>query len=74
MNINQQRVKKEEERTEELPPGITLDCEDLTPEQTENLHTFLLKWKNVFLTGVTDLGNCDLIKFEINLSDEAPFK
>ena len=74
VNINQQRVKKEEERTEDLPPGITLDGADLTPEQTEKLRTFLLKWKNVFSTGVTDLGNCDLVKHEINLSDETPFK
>ena len=74
VNINQQRVKKEEERTEELPPGITLDGADLTQEQTEKLRTFPLKWKNVFSTGVTDLGNCDLVKHEINLSDETPFK
>ena len=54
VNINQQIVKMEEERTEELPPGITLDGADLTPEQTEKLHRFLLKWKNIFSTGVTD--------------------
>ena len=45
VKINQQRVKKEEERTEELPPGITLDGTDLTAEQTEKLRTFLLKLK-----------------------------
>ena len=33
-----------------------------------------MKWKNIFSTGLNDLGNCDLVKHAINLSDETPFK
>ena len=64
VNVNQQLVAKEYNSTQELPPGITLH---LTTEQTEQLRAFLFKWKHVFSTGVTD---CDLVKHEINLSDE----
>ena len=74
VNVNQQRVAKEDNSTQELPPGVTLEGADLTTEQTEQLCAFLLKWKHIFSTGVTDLGNCDLVKHEINLSDETPFK
>ena len=43
-------------------------------EQADQLQTFLKKWKNSFSTGLNDLGNCDLVKHEINLEDERPFK
>lgn len=33
-----------------------------------------MKWKGIFSKGVTDLGNCDLVKHEIKFSDEKPFK
>ena len=38
------------------------------------MHTFLLRWKNIFSTGIIDLGNCDLVQHEINLSVETHFK
>ena len=75
VTVNQHRVTEERKSTEEqLPSGIKLEESNLSPEQAEQLNTFLLKWKNIFSTGLNDLGNCDLVKHAINLSDETPFK
>ena len=75
VTVNQHRVTEERKSTEEqLPSGIKLEESNLSPEQAEQLNTFLLKWKNIFSTGLNDSGNCDLVKHAINLSDETPFK
>lgn len=75
VTVNQHRVTEERKSTEEqLPSGIKLEESNLSPEQAEQSNTFLLKWKNIFSTGLNDLGNCDLVKHAINLSDETPFK
>ena len=34
----------------------------------------LIEWKHLFSKGITDLGNCDSVKNQINLKDETPFK
>ena len=34
----------------------------------------MVKWKHLFSKGITNLGNCDLVKHKINLTDEKPFK
>ena len=35
---------------------------------------FLSKWSNIFSKGPTDLGKADIVKHEINLTDDKPFK
>ena len=68
-------IKTEEQKTtEELPSGIEIEDCNLTTEEQEDLKKFLIDWKDIFSTGITDLGNCDLYKHEIHLTDETPFK
>ena len=75
-HIRQQNIdlKDKENNKQTGIDGIDLESSNITPEQREKLQQFLLKWKGIFSKGVTDLGNCDLVKHEINLSDEKPFK
>ena len=42
VNVNQQRVTKEDSSTQKLPPGVAFEGADLTTEQTEQLRAFLL--------------------------------
>ena len=75
VTVNQHRVTEDRNSKEEqLPSRIKLEESNLSPEQAEQLNTFLLKWKNIFSTELNDLGNCDLVKHAINLTDETPFK
>ena len=46
----------------------------VTGEQRNKLKEFLSKWKGIFSKGITDLGNCDLVKHKINFHDNQPFK
>ena len=71
-HIHQQRAEKLDAK--EVFEEIDLGGNDLTKEQKEKLKDFLNKWKGIFSTGITDLRNCDLIKYKINLSGDAPFK
>ena len=57
-----------------LPEGVDLGGSNLTTDQKEQLQQFLLKWKDIFSKGITDLGNRDLVKHNIKLSDETTFK
>ena len=75
MRANQYHIRTQEESIkEELPPGIKLEGSTITSEEADELQKFLIKWKDIFSTGITDLGNCDLYKHEIHLTDETPFK
>ena len=75
ITANQFHIRTQEESTkDELPSGIKLEGSTLTSEETDELQKFLIKWKDIFSTGITDLGNCDLYKHEIHLTDETPFK
>ena len=59
---------------DQLPEGINLDKSALTTTQKEQLSQFLKRWQEVFSTGISDLGNCDLVQHEIKLTDDEPFK
>ena len=51
----------------QLPEGINLyDC-CINNQQKEQMRIFILRWNDRF-------GNCDLLKHEINLTDNMPFK
>ena len=70
--VNQISVEKEAEPT--LPSGVTLDDSALTDKQKEQLTRFLSNWKGIFSTGITDIGNCDLVQHKIKLKDSETFK
>ena len=76
VNIKQQQVKKTEDFPDdkEFLKKLDLDASNLTTDQQKKVSDFLLKWKQTFSRGLTDLGNCDLVKHEIKLKDEKPFK
>ena len=62
------------DRKEEIPEGIDLEDMCVNDKQKEQLLQFLVRWKDSFSKAITDLGNCDLIKHEIKLTDNEPFK
>ena len=76
VNIKQQQVNKAEDYTDdqEFLNKLGIDAANITEDQKLKVSEFLLKWKHIFSTGITDLGNCDLVKHEIHLKDETPFK
>ena len=76
VNIKQQQVNKAEDYTDdqEFLNKLRINTANITEDQKHKVSEFLLKWKHIFSTGITDLGNCDLVKHEIHLKDETPFK
>ena len=70
----QQSVKIDNNDKSTLPSGIDLSKSALDDKQKDEMTRFLLKWKHMFSTDITDLGNCDLFKHRINLTDNEPFK
>ena len=53
---------------------IDLEENNLSETHKLELRLFLSKWRHLFSSGITDLGNCDLVKHKTNLSDNVPFK
>ena len=72
VRLNQQTSTTKEEI--KIPDGKDLSESKITPDQKLKLEEFLIKWEHLLSKGITDLGNCDLIKHKINLTDETPFK
>ena len=70
--INQQSTSVKDK--EVLPEGINLGDASVSEEEKSQLSQFLGKWKHIFSTSFTDLGNCDLVKHKINLTDDQPIK
>ena len=70
----QQSVKTDKNYESTQPSGIDLSKSALDDKQKDEMTRFLLKWKHMFSTDITDLGNCDLFKHRINLTDNEPFK
>ncbi|MCG8044577.1 MAG: RNase H-like domain-containing protein [Candidatus Thiodiazotropha endolucinida] len=54
--------------------GVTVDTENLTSDQEEQAKVVLNRWSCIFSKGPTDLGKADIVKHEIKLNDETPFK
>ena len=54
--------------------GIQIDKDNLSSEQFSQAKSLLFKWSDIFSTSPTDLGRTDLIKHEIKLTDDTPFK
>ena len=70
----QQKVEETAPEEQQLPEGVDLTGSAVTEEQKAQMKTFLSKWKGIFSKGITDLGNCDLVKHKIKLIDNEPFK
>ena len=69
---HQQNVNTE--KGKDLPEGINLTECNLSEEQRDKLKEFLSRWNHIFSKGVTDLRKCDLVKHQIKLNDNEPFK
>ena len=54
--------------------GLDLADSKLTDEQKKTATQLFAKWQHVFSRGPTDLGHTNLVKHEIKLTDEKPFK
>ena len=63
---------KSEKSLEDLGISIPHDSDILADRRTEALD--LLKWKEIFSSGFTDLGCTSLVKHDIKLTDPNPFK
>ena len=53
---------------------VTIDEDNLTPDQVSEARSLINKWSDIFSKGPTDLGKTDLVKHSIKLNDETPFK
>ncbi|GBM44173.1 Retrovirus-related Pol polyprotein from transposon 17.6 [Araneus ventricosus] len=51
-----------------------VDLNHLKDEQKLRVMTLLSKYNSVFSQNISDLGQCDLIKHEIHLSDQVPIR
>lgn len=54
--------------------GVSIDKDNLTPEQLLEVRKTLGNWSSIFSKGPTDLGKTDLVKHHIKLTDNTPFK
>ena len=54
--------------------GVDLTDSIISEEQQDMAEAVFEKWQSVFSRGPLDLGRTDLIRHEIKLSDETPFK
>ena len=70
--LNQQSTSAKDKGT--LTDGINLGDASISEEKKSQRSQFLGKWKHIFSTSFTDLGNYDLVKQKINLTDVQSFK
>ena len=54
--------------------GVQIDEDNLTSDQLSRAKSVLNKWSDIFSKSPTDLGKTDLVKHNIKLTDETPFK
>ena len=54
--------------------GVDLTHSKLTADQKGRAVKVFQKWQDIFSKGPTDLGHTDLVKHEIKLTDDKPFK
>ena len=73
---SQQQVlgNKTSDKPVQVPDGLNLDDCYINNQPKEHLRNVILRWNDSFLNDITDLGSCDLLKHEINLPDNVPFK
>ena len=73
---SQQQVvgNKASDKPVQIPDGLNLDDCYINNQPKEQLRNFTFRWNDSFLNDITDFGSCDLLKYEINLTDNVPFK
>ena len=72
VEANQQSVVEDtDESPKQLPEEIHLEDSNLTREQKTQFTSFLYRSQDIFSIGITDMGNCDLVKHKINLNDDS---
>ena len=54
--------------------GVSIDTDNLSADQLLRVRQVLGNWSHIFSTGPTDLGKADIVKHEIKLKDNTPFK
>ena len=54
--------------------AVKIDTSNLTPGQISRTREVLCNWSSIFFTSPTDLDRADIVKHEIKLSDDTPFK
>ena len=54
--------------------GVSVETDNLTAEQLNTVRQVLTNWSHIFSKGPTDLGKADIVKHEIKLTDNTPFK
>ena len=57
---------------EDLPGGINLGNTNISEEEKSQPSQYLGKWKHIL--SFTNLGNYDLVKYKVNLTDAQPIK
>ena len=73
VNIKQQRIVDDGDDDDDHTE-VDLDASVLTEEQKHKVRIIFNKWQNIFFKGPTDLGCTNLVKHEIHLENEDPFK
>ena len=77
-DIETEPVDVSEEKQDNATPlnelGVKVNTNDLDTDQQNRITNLLHKWTPIFSKGPIDLGITDLIKHEIHLKDETPFK
>ena len=54
--------------------GVSVETDNLSAEQLNKVRQVLTNWSHIFSKGPTDLGKADIVKHEIKLTDNTPFK
>ena len=64
--------KKRETNLTDL--GVKVNTEQLSNQEVRQVHEVLEKWRHLFSTSPTDLGKTDVVKHEIHLTTDVPFR
>ena len=64
-------MKKEPTLTE---LGVKVNTDKLSEQETKEAYSVLEKWQHLFSKSPTDLGKTDVVKHEIHLTTEVPFR
>lgn len=54
--------------------GVKVNTDNLSTEQCKEVYGVLEKWRGLFSTSPTDLGRTDVVKHEIHLTTDVPFR
>lgn len=68
-------VKKQDSTTKALTDlGVKINTDKLSKEEVREACNTIYRWRHLFCTSPTDLGRTDVVKHEINLTTDVPFR